>query len=242
MGRKSQSARTDLIKVKLDPKNDMTGREFGEWKVIEYAGSKHGLWFKCLCSCGFVGIVKGLELRRRSMSCGHNGSTYKHGFSRRRKKERKTELKPRQTKHGYGRRNGKTPEYLAWVHIHTRCNNKNCKAYPDYGGRGITVCKRWDDFVSFLADMGAKPSAQHSIDRINNDGNYEPVNCRWATRAEQRRNGSRIIWFTHNQKTMCLKDWCIELGLDYPKVYQRVHRGKWPIEQAIFGKEGETNS
>ena len=78
------------------------------------------------------------------------------------------------------------PEYIGWRSMKARCLNPNVKAFPDYGGRGITVCERWrDSFDNFLADMGSRPSAKHSIDRIDNDGNYEPDNCRWVTASEQ---------------------------------------------------------
>lgn len=72
--------------------------------------------------------------------------------------------------------------------MRTRCNNPHTKSYPKYGGRGITVCSRWNDFASFLADMGPRPSPKHSIDRMDNDGNYEPGNCRWARSSEQALN------------------------------------------------------
>jgi hypothetical protein len=216
MGKKSLSKRNDLVKVSLDPKNDMTGRTFGEWFVVEYAGSRHGPWFKCRCSCGFIGILKGLELRRGSMSCGHNGSTYKHGSDR---------------------RNSRSKEYSIWLGMRDRCNNPNNRAYPDYGGRGIQVCARWNDYDLFFQDMGKMPSPKHSIDRFpNNDGNYEPENCRWATTAEQRRNGSKIISLTHKGVTMCLKDWCTKLQLKYTTIHRRVYRGMSP-EKAVFGKE-----
>lgn len=82
----------------------------------------------------------------------------------------------------------KTPEYNVWIKIKQRCFNKNGKDYPDYGGRGITVCDRWLTFENFFSDMGERPSPTYSIDRINNDGNYEPRNCRWATPNQQARN------------------------------------------------------
>ena len=85
--------------------------------------------------------------------------------------------------------NYKTPEYVAWALLRQRCNNPNNPRFSSYGGRGITVCEEWDvSFSAFLRDLGRRPSAKHSIDRINNDGNYEPRNCRWATRKQQSEN------------------------------------------------------
>lgn len=88
--------------------------------------------------------------------------------------------------HGHNRVGKRTPEYRAWVGMKTRCYNPNEEAWERYGGRGIKVCERWlNSFENFLKDMGRKPSSQHSLDRVNNDGHYNPYNCRWATRREQ---------------------------------------------------------
>lgn len=106
-----------------------------------------------------------------------------------------------------------------------RCHNPSNKAYADYGGRGITVCDRWrNSCQSFLDDMGPRPSAAHSVDRIDNDGNYEPKNCRWATATEQNRNnrGNRnISW---GGKTQTVQEWATELGLKYTTLKRRLDR------------------
>ena len=91
-------------------------------------------------------------------------------------------------KHGHHRKGERGSEYIAWDNMKRRCQNPNNKRYSDYGEREIKVCERWQDFCNFLADMGLKPSAGLTLERMDNDGNYEPNNCCWATREEQRAN------------------------------------------------------
>jgi hypothetical protein len=126
--------------------------------------------YLCICECGNIGDYKALSLRQghtRSCGCLHRG-----------------ELSKRNTTHGLSR----TPAHRAWVNMNARCHNTHTKNYPYYGGRGIKICKRWRKFENFLADMGEKPHPSLTLERINNDGNYEPGNCKWATRLEQSRN------------------------------------------------------
>lgn len=121
-----------------------------------------------------------------------------------------------------------------WHTMIARCHKPNASGYEDYGARGISVCDRWrNDIHAFIADMGPRPSPKHSIDRIDNDGDYEPGNCRWATSMEQSRNNRRTILVTFNGKTQCIKDWVMELGLVYPRVTARIRTLGWTPLQAL---------
>jgi hypothetical protein len=122
-----------------------------------------------------------------------------------------------------------SPEYRAWVHIHSRCTDSNASDYPRYGGRGIMVCERWDSFENFLADMGPRPSAKHSIDRINNDGNYEPGNCQWATTIEQANNkrSNRRVTIGGQNKTVA--EHARDAGIHYGVLWEHIEKG-WPPE------------
>lgn len=150
------------------PVIDMTGQRFSRLVVVRQSPLwRHGCaQWECLCDCGERVTVNGHTLRNgNTRSCGCLMRT--HGES------------------GPDR----SPEYATWKGIKRRCSAPRCKDYKDYGGRGIRVCDRWlNSFENFLADMGRKPSPKHSIDRADNDGNYEPGNCRWATPSEQSKN------------------------------------------------------
>lgn len=113
-------------------------------------------------------------------------------------------------------------EYRIWRHIRTRCDNPNSQAFADYGGRGIKVCDRWHDFANFFADMGPRPSASHSIDRIDNSLGYQPGNCRWATCKEQQRNRRDNRIFFVDGINAPLAEHCERLGLKYKTVHRRL--------------------
>jgi len=158
---------------------DLTGQKYGRLTVISFDGiSKNGAarWL-CKCKCNKLVSVAASNLRlSRTRSCGclqrerTRASEYKHG-------------------HAATRKGVASIEYRAWLSMKGRCYNKKVLAYDRYGGRGISVCERWrNSFPNFLADMGPKPSPELSLDRIDNDGNYEPSNCRWATAKQQNNN------------------------------------------------------
>lgn len=125
------------------------------------------------------------------------------------------------TKHGL---TGST-EHNIWCGIRKRCNNPRDRLYPYYGARGIKVCARWDDFAAFLADMGPRPSSQHSIERRDNDKGYEPINCCWATRIQQMRNKRDNRLLTHLGRTQCVTAWAAELGLSVHTIRKRLYGG-----------------
>jgi len=125
-----------------------------------------------------------------------------------------------------------TSEYRSWLCMHMRCLYPSVNRYAQYGGRGIKVCERWKDFRNFLSDMGFKPSTEHSIDRINHDGNYEPENCRWATRSEQQSNTSRTVNLTFRGKTQCIRSWSHDLQIKPQTIWMRLFRG-WTVDKAL---------
>lgn len=136
--------------------------------------------------------------------------------------------KPRQV-HGESK-TGETAEYRSWAHIVQRCTNPKNPSWQHYGGRGITICDEWrTDYAAFVRDVGRRPSPRHSIDRINNDGNYEPGNVRWATPQEQARNKSTNVLVTLDGETMCLADWSERLQITTPTLAYRLRIGTFPF-------------
>jgi hypothetical protein len=126
-------------------------------------------------------------------------------------------------------RNKDYKEYFVWKNMRARC-----KGDKHYVKKGIVICERWNKFSNFLLDMGLRPSDKHSIDRIDNDKNYEPSNCRWTTQKVQCSNrGSFNKVFTYNGKAMVLKDWAKELGIKYTTLHQRIFKNHLSFEEAI---------
>ena len=131
----------------------------------------------------------------------------------------------RKVKHGHSKGNKEFPEYGAWKKMKGRCNNRKDKVYKYYGGRGITVCDEWHSFGNFLKDMGKRPSTLHSLDRKDNNGNYEPSNCRWATKVEQatNRRSNRFINFYGTNKT--LSEWSKIINISWSALDSRLKNG-----------------
>ena len=128
-----------------------------------------------------------------------------------------------------------SPEYRSWAALKSRCFDPQNSAYHYYGGRGISVCERWTSFEHFYTDMGPRPSPKHSIDRINNNGDYCRENCRWATSQEQCRNTRRTHLLTFEGKTLCVTDWALILGIDRHTIIRRLKRG-WSVEKTLSEK------
>ncbi len=140
---------------------------------------------------------------------------------------------PRRFIHGDAMHRDRAPvtEYRIWCGMLSRCRLRTHEAYARYGGRGITVCERWLRYENFLADMGRRPSLDYSLDRKDNDGNYEPDNCRWATRHEQAINTSTVRLVTYNGETMSIAGWSERLNMSYRTAYRRIIiEGKTPEE------------
>jgi len=200
-------------------RKDLTGKKFGRLEVLRLYGwlaSRLGdgtsIW-ECQCACGNKKLVRSICLTRgANVSCGCYQSECRITNS---------------TKHGHARKCNRSGEYSSWARMRDRCSNPKTERYPHYGGRGIKVCERWLDFELFLSDMGNKPTPKHSIDRIDNDGNYEPSNCRWATALEQQSNTKRSVkLMDHNGKVMILTSWARYLHRDPGTIRRMVSRGE----------------
>ena len=204
----------------MKPK-DILGRRFGRLLVEKHVGSdKHGqaVW-ECLCDCGTRSAKKSCRLisgQTRSCGCLH-----------------REVVAARVTTHGFSVKGSATKGlYRIWKCMIYRCHNEADPAYDNYGGRGIAVCERWrESFESFVADMGPRPSPKHTMDRIDNDGPYEPGNCRWGTKKEQCRNKRTNHVVTFNGETMILQDWADKIGISTSALIFRLRR--WPLEKAM---------
>lgn len=197
---------------------DLNGRTFTRLTVItpiERNANKQ-LVYKCQCQCGNLRYVFPHSLV--------SGNTKSCGCLKR------DTIRAAQRTHGLS----KTPTYIAWAAMHSRCTCPTNAKFADYGGRGITICDRWlNSFANFLTDMGEKPSPKHTVDRQDNSLGYTPENCIWATRKEQANNKRNNHLLTFQERSQTMAQWCSELGLSYTVVRSRLNRLGWSVEKAL---------
>ena len=192
---------------------DRTGKRYGKLLVLSlaYTKDKRAFW-TCQCDCGNIVVKMGNRLHYGLRSCSLSCAKTIHGY----------------TRNGVKR----IPEYNCWLAIKDRCYNPNNIEYQWYGGRGIRVCERWrKSFLAFYEDMGTKPKGRYEIDRISNDGNYEPGNCRWVTRHQQARNRSDNHFVTFQGETLTVRDWSNRLGISFQGLSKRLKR--WSLKAAM---------
>lgn len=203
---------------------DISGKQFGRLTVIRQAanvGQKRH--WHCLCLCGTTTSVAQCKLvGGHTKSCG----CYKRELTAiRRDAPAVSDM----------------PEYWVLGGMIARCHNRKCKTFVNYGKRGISVCPEWrgpGGFEKFISAVGRRPTKHHTIERKNNDGNYEPDNVHWATRSDQSRNNRRNRLLTFRGRTMIMKDWADEFGIKYCTLLQRLDRSKWSLEKALLTPVG----
>ena len=179
---------------------NVVGQQFGRLLVIRFSEMKNnGAWWVCLCSCGKEKVIDGGALRSsHTKSCGC--------------------MPKKKPTHGLS----KTRIYAVWSSMIGRCNNPSDNSYVNYGKRGIKICERWiNSFENFYEDMGNRPTNLHSLDRIDVNGNYEPSNCRWATRSIQNNNKRSNVLLSKDGIIMNMKQWSVHLGISYDKLRSR---------------------
>lgn len=189
---------------------DLTGKTINGFYIIgigERTKGGHKRWL-CKCKCGAItSIASGeIKINKYCSVCVPKGRP-SHGLSH-------------------------LPEFGVWSAMKQRCDNPNCDAYENYGARGISYCKEWNRFEIFLKDMGLRPSDQHTLERNDNDGNYQKSNCRWATRKEQARNFRHNVLLEFNGQKKCISEWGEIYGLKHDTIASRLERGL-SIEQAL---------
>ena len=192
---------------------NLVGQLFGRLTAVEDLGNIEGYRaYRCSCSCGEETVVAAYRLLHekgpRSCGCLQREAVTKHGMEG-------------------------TSIYSIWQKMKSRCEDPRHNSYPSYGGRGITICERWkNSFQNFFDDMGEPPSDLHTLDRRDNNGNYEPGNCRWATPEEQANNRRNSVYITHDGRTQTLTQWAREYGVHPITLAGRLRRG-WSVADAL---------
>lgn len=199
---------------------ELAGQTYGRLTVVSEAQKRFNQrhWL-CACACGKETVVSQPNLRSGvSTSCG---CLHKEIISAQFATHRKT----------------KTPEYQVWKGMHQRCNNPKNKSFVRYGGRGIKICDAWlHSFDTFIGDMGPRPSDQHSIDRIDNNGDYAPDNCRWVLEDVQQLNKRSNHFIEFKGERLSLSQWAEKLNLSPSLLHARLNKLHWPLERALSPK------
>jgi hypothetical protein len=203
---------------------DLCGQRFGRLLVLARAPNRgRRVSWCCRCDCGKTITVTTLHLRGGdTQSCGCRAADVSRANIQ--------IAHAANTAHGHCV-GGYTPTYRSWANMRSRCENSGVKEYADYGGRGIRVCTRWQSFENFLLDMGERP-ADLTLDRVDNNGNYEPRNCRWATRRTQQNNRRRNSRLTFAGETLSLSEWSRRTSIPLSTLRGRL-RLRWTAEQAL---------
>lgn len=211
-----------------DPE-DLSGRRFSHLTVVRLFGRKPVRW-ECLCRCGQLHVVDARKL--------NNGHTRSCGCATAQM------IADSKTVHGQRRRTNAGARvtsklYTTWSGMIDRCCRSNSKAYHRYGGRGICVCQRWrESFENFRDDVGEPPSRHHSLDRIDNDGDYCPENCRWATQVEQCNNTSRCLAVDFGGRSWTIAELARHTGMEYNVLYRRIRRVGMRPKDAVSKASG----
>lgn len=200
-------------------KIDMIGKRYGKLSIVSELvdRNKNGhIMYSCICDCGKIKEILGVSIRSgmtTSCGCAQRDSVLKHGMDG-------------------------TPEYRAWISMKNRCTSNKSANYKNYGGRGISVCNEWMDFNAFINDMGLRPSASHSIDRIDNNKGYSKGNCRWSTKKEQAQNRRSSVIVRFNGEDMFMDRFAKIIGLTESGARKRVNREFVKIN-GVFIKESD---
>ena len=192
---------------------DISGNRYGRLTITDFAGrcSSGRLYWNCRCDCGNETVVRSTHLVAgliQSCGCIRIQAITKHGYS-------------------------SAPEYGIWKHMIYRCTLSHTRDFANYGRRGVTVCERWLAYENFIADMGVRPSPNHTLERIDNDGPYSPGNCRWATTKEQNRNRRNSVFIAFQGEELCLAEWAERVGISPQALRARIFKYNWSIERAL---------
>lgn len=194
------------------------GLRFGYLTALEYIRENRVSWWMVRCDCGTVKRIRQPIFSQPYIkSCGCMRSALCSAANR---------------KHGHTGEGWASKTFRVWSGMRSRCTNPNTPNFKRYGGRGITVCDRWNTFVNFLADMGEAPEGK-TLERVDNNAGYSKENCKWATPKEQANNRRNNTFLEFNGRRLNIERWAEEIGVPSNTLWMRINHGKWSIEKAL---------